>query len=67
MKVSDYDYELPESSIAIYPPPDRGTTRLEVLNRETGAITHTAYAELASFVEPGDLLVLNNSKVVQAS
>ena len=66
MKVSDYDYELPESSIAIYPPPDRGTTRLEVLNRETGAITHTAYAELARFVEPGDLLVFNNSKVVQA-
>ncbi len=65
-KVSDYDYELPESSIAIYPPIDRGATRLEVLNRDTGTITHTAYAELGRFVEPGDLLVLNNSKVVRA-
>lgn len=65
-KVSDYDYELPESSIAIYPPHDRGTTRLEVLDRNTGAITHSAYAELHCFVEPGDLLVLNNSKVIQA-
>ena len=65
-KVSDYDYDLPESSIAIYPPHDRGTTRLEVLDRNTGAITHSAYAELHRFVEPGDLLVLNNSKVIQA-
>ncbi len=66
MKVSDYDYELPESSIAIYPPHDRGTTRLEVLNRSTGSILHTAYSELDRFVEPGDLLVLNNSRVMQA-
>ncbi len=66
MKVSDYDYELPESSIAIYPPRDRGTTRLEVLNRRTGAITHSRYAELNRFLDDGDLLVLNNSKVVQA-
>ncbi|MCG8344460.1 MAG: S-adenosylmethionine:tRNA ribosyltransferase-isomerase, partial [Chlorobiales bacterium] len=40
-KVSDYDYVLPERSIAIYPPHDRGTSRLEVLDRNTGAITHT--------------------------
>ncbi|MCW8796657.1 MAG: tRNA preQ1(34) S-adenosylmethionine ribosyltransferase-isomerase QueA [Chlorobium sp.] len=66
MKVSDYSYELPESSIAIYPPRDRGTTRLEVLDRRTGAITHARYAELDRFVGPGDLLVLNNSKVVNA-
>ena len=66
MKVSDYDYDLPESSIAIYPPPDRGTTRLEVLSRQTGSITHAGYAELHRFIEPGDLLVLNNSKVIQA-
>ncbi|WP_294345428.1 tRNA preQ1(34) S-adenosylmethionine ribosyltransferase-isomerase QueA [Prosthecochloris sp.] len=66
MKVSDYDYELPQSSIAIYPPTDRGTTRLEVLHRTTGSILHAAYAELGRFIEPGDLLVLNNSRVVQA-
>ena len=66
MKVSDYDYELPESSIAIYPPADRGTTRLEVLHRDTKTITHAVYAELDRYVESGDLLVLNNSKVVDA-
>jgi len=66
MKVSDYAYVLPESSIAIYPPRDRGATRLEVLDRRTGAITHALYADLDRFVGPGDLLVLNNSKVVNA-
>ncbi len=65
-RVSDYDYLLPESSIALYPPPDRGTTRLEVLNRKDGSITHVAYADLGFFVEPGDMLVLNNSKVIRA-
>ncbi len=66
MKVSEYDYDLPESSIAIYPPDDRGSTRLEVLDRDSGTITHGLYAELDRFLCPGDLLVLNNSKVVQA-
>lgn len=65
-KVSDYDYELPESSIALYPPQDRGSTRLEVLNRADGGITHAAYADLGRFIESGDMLVLNNSKVIRA-
>ncbi len=66
MKVSDFDYVLPESSIARYPPGERGSTRLEVLDRNTGGIRHAGYADLAAFLEPGDLLVLNNSMVVQA-
>ncbi len=66
MNVSDFDYELPESSIALYPPAERGTTRLEVLCRETGSITHARYADLHRFFEPGDLLVLNNTRVILA-
>ncbi len=66
MKVSDFDYVLPESSIALYPPAVRGATRLEVLSRDTGSITHARYADLHRFLEPGDLLVLNNTRVVLA-
>lgn len=66
MKASEFDYVLPETAIALYPPRTRGTTRLEVLYRATGAIRHSRYADLATFLEPGDLLLLNNSRVVQA-
>jgi S-adenosylmethionine:tRNA ribosyltransferase-isomerase len=66
MKVSDFDYFLPEESIASYPPDQRGSTRLLVLNRKTGSIMHSAYARLDDFLQPGDLLVLNNSRVVRA-
>ncbi|MBV5326728.1 MAG: tRNA preQ1(34) S-adenosylmethionine ribosyltransferase-isomerase QueA [Chlorobium sp.] len=66
MKVSDFDYELPESHIARYPPDERGSTRLLVLQRSTGEIMHSRYAGLHGFLRKGDLLVLNNSRVVKA-
>ncbi|MGC8774609.1 MAG: tRNA preQ1(34) S-adenosylmethionine ribosyltransferase-isomerase QueA [Chlorobaculum sp.] len=66
MKVSDFDYSLPEERIACYPPAERGSTRLIVLNRATGSITHSAYASLHEELRPGDLLVLNNSRVIRA-
>ncbi|ASQ90002.1 tRNA preQ1(34) S-adenosylmethionine ribosyltransferase-isomerase QueA [Prosthecochloris sp. GSB1] len=66
MKTSDYDYILPETAIALYPPLTRGTTKLEVLDRASGSIRHSRYADLAMFLKPGDLLLLNNSRVVQA-
>jgi S-adenosylmethionine:tRNA ribosyltransferase-isomerase len=66
MKVSDFDYTLPEERIACYPPAERGSTRLIVLNRAIGSITHSAYAALHEELRPGDLLVLNNSRVIQA-
>ena len=66
MLVSDYNYNLPEESIAIRPPKVRGTTRLLALNRQTGEITDSKYANLADFLEPGDLIVLNDTRVMRS-
>jgi S-adenosylmethionine:tRNA ribosyltransferase-isomerase len=66
MRVSDFDYDLPADRIACYPPTERGTTRLLVIERATGQLRHAAYSDLDTFLEPGDLLVLNNSKVIRA-
>ena len=66
MLVSDYNYNLPEEKIAIRPPKVRGTTRLLVLNRQTGDIADSKYANLADFLEPGDLIVLNDTRVMRS-
>ncbi len=66
MLVSDYNYNLPEENIAIRPPKVRGTTRLLVLNRQTGQITDSKYANLVDFLEPGDLIVLNDTRVMRS-
>ena len=66
MLVSDYSYNLPEEKIAIRPPKVRGTTRLLVLNRQTGDITDSKYANLADFLKPGDLIVLNDTRVMRS-
>jgi len=66
MKISDFDYELPENNIAIYPPEIRGNSRLLVLDRRTGEIAHKKYKDLSEYFHEGDVLVLNNTKVVKA-
>ncbi|NMW21575.1 MAG: tRNA preQ1(34) S-adenosylmethionine ribosyltransferase-isomerase QueA [Chlorobiaceae bacterium] len=66
MRVGDFDYELPEEKIAKYPPLERGSTRLLVLDSHSGAIEHARYAGLDIFLQEGDLLVLNNTRVVRA-
>ncbi len=66
MRAEDFDYELPEERIAKYPPEERGSTRMLVLDRASGALTHSRYAALDEFLRPGDLLVLNNTRVVRA-
>lgn len=66
MLVSDYNYNLPEENIAIRPPKVRGTTRLLVLNRQTGDIIDSKYANLADFLQPGDLVVLNDTRVMRS-
>lgn len=66
MLVSDYNYNLPEENIAKHPPKVRGTTRLLVLDRDTGSITDSHYADLADFLEPGDLIILNDTRVMRA-
>jgi S-adenosylmethionine:tRNA ribosyltransferase-isomerase len=66
MRAADFDYLLPEESIAIYPPSERGSTRLLVLRRNSGAIVHDRYSGLGKYLGEGDLLVLNRTKVVRA-
>jgi S-adenosylmethionine:tRNA ribosyltransferase-isomerase len=66
MLVSDYNYDLPEEVIAQHPPKIRGTTRLLALNRNTGEITDSHYRDLADFLEPGDLIVLNDTRVMRS-
>ena len=66
MLVSDYNYNLPEERIAKFPPKERGSTRLLVLNRQTGAIQDSHYKDLADFLNPGDVLILNDTRVMQS-
>ncbi len=61
-----YDYNLPEEAIAKFPPQTRGTTRLIKLDRAAREISHEHYKDLDLFLNPGDLVVLNNSKVIKA-
>ena len=66
MLVSDYTYELPEDRIAKFPPEERGSTRLLVLNRKTGALKDSFYRNLDEFLNPGDVLILNDTRVMQS-
>jgi len=66
MQLSDFDYDLPDSAIAVRPPQTRGSTRLLVLDKKTGAISDSKYAVLADFLERDDVLVINNTKVIKA-
>ncbi len=66
MRISDYDYQLPDERIAQLPPKVRGQTRLLALNRQTGAIEHRRYPNLADYLQPGDVVVLNDTKVIKA-
>jgi len=64
--VSDFDFELPEELIAQQPPAERGASRMMLLDRATGEIEDRQFAEFASQLRAGDLLVLNNSRVIPA-
>ena len=65
-RLSDYDYLLPEELIATRPLPRREDSRMMVLHRREQKIEHRKFAELGEFLQPGDLLVLNNTRVVNA-
>jgi S-adenosylmethionine:tRNA ribosyltransferase-isomerase len=66
MKTTDFDYNLPQSKIAIHPPEIRGTTNLLVLDALSGELDDSKYSQLDEFLEKGDVLVLNNTKVFNA-
>lgn len=65
-KLSDYDYELPESLIAQTPLKDRSASRLMVLNREKKSISHRHFSDITDYLKAGDCLVLNDTKVIPA-
>jgi S-adenosylmethionine:tRNA ribosyltransferase-isomerase len=64
--VGEFDFALPDELIAQEPPAARGGSRLLVLDRKSGTIEHTAFANLGAYLRSGDLLVLNNTKVFPA-
>ena len=66
LKTSDYFYELPPELIAQDPLEDRSASRLMVLDKKTGEVSHHVFREIPSFLEPGDCLVLNNTRVIPA-
>ncbi len=66
MKTSDFDYDLPESFIAQTPVEPRDSSRLMVLNRKTGQIEHRIFREIGDYLNPGDLLVVNQTRVIPA-
>ncbi|HOQ24201.1 MAG TPA: tRNA preQ1(34) S-adenosylmethionine ribosyltransferase-isomerase QueA [Bacillota bacterium] len=66
MRVADFDYELPEELIAQHPLKQRDASRLLVLDKKTGAVTHRVFAEIVDCLTPQDFLVFNDTRVIPA-
>lgn len=66
MKLSDFNYELPEELIAQDPLENRDSSRLMVLDRNTGEISHKIFSDIIDYLNPGDCLVINDTKVIPA-
>lgn len=66
MKTSDFYFELPEELIAQDPLPDRSSSRLMVLHRDTGEIEHRRFTDIVEYLHEGDCIVRNNTKVIPA-
>ena len=66
LRVADFDFDLPAELIAQQPPVERGLSRMLVVDRATGALRDASFAEFPSLLQPGDLLVLNDSRVIPA-
>ena len=66
MRVDDFDYDLPATLIALHPADRRDASRMLVVDRAAGAIRHGVFADLPASLRPGDLLVLNDTKVLPA-
>ncbi len=66
LKTSDFYYDLPKELIAQDPLKDRSASRLLVVNRETGEWKHTSFSHIVDYLNPGDCLVINDTKVIPA-
>jgi S-adenosylmethionine:tRNA ribosyltransferase-isomerase len=65
-RVKEFDYDLPEDLIAQQPPVERGASRMLIMDRATGALLDNSFADIEKHLHPGDLLVLNDSRVIPA-
>ncbi|ASS74625.1 tRNA preQ1(34) S-adenosylmethionine ribosyltransferase-isomerase QueA [Tumebacillus algifaecis] len=66
MRVEEFDFHLPEELIAQHPLEERTASRLMTLNKRTGEIGHHRFSDLLDFLQPGDALILNNTRVLPA-
>lgn len=66
MKITEFDYHLPEGLIAQHPVEPRDSSRLMVLDRTTDALEHRRFSDLPDYLQPGDMLVVNDSRVIPA-
>ncbi len=66
MRVSDFHFDLPDDLIARYPAQERSTSRLLVVDSESGQPVHRTFRDIIDYIEPGDLLVLNDTRVIPA-
>ena len=66
MKTSDFNFDLPQELIAQDPLEDRSSSRLMVLDRQTGDVEHRHFTDILEYLHPGDCLVINNTKVIPA-
>ena len=66
MTTNDFDYDLPEELIAQTPLKDRSSSRLLVMDKTTGELEHRVFSDIINYLYPGDVLVLNNTKVIPA-
>lgn len=66
MNINDFDYDLPEELIAQTPLKKRDSSKLMVLDKKTGELTHTHFDDVLAYLNPGDCLVLNDTKVIPA-
>ncbi len=66
LRVTDFDFDLPPELIAQQPPAERGQSRMLVVDRRTGGLEDSQFSQFPSLLRPGDLLVLNDSRVIPA-
>ena len=64
LKLSNFDYNLPSELIAQYPADTRGASRMLVVERDTGKLSHKKFTDFADYVKKDDVLVLNDTKVM---
>ncbi|MBL4631904.1 MAG: S-adenosylmethionine:tRNA ribosyltransferase-isomerase, partial [Paraglaciecola sp.] len=66
MKLSDFQFDLPEKLIARYPTQKRSDSRLMQLNGNRGEVTHKYFTDIVELIDEGDLLIFNNTRVIPA-